>query len=251
MISLSILINSTFIVFTYFISLYNKNRIDSRNNNEEVEVSILEPTVVTAQQMQAYDKYTIETIGMPSAVLMERAALGVIATISAGDFDLSRVLIVAGTGNNGGDGLAVARILHLKGVDVKVLLLGDERKLSKANKEQLAICRKYQVKIGHSIKDFRYYTLIIDALFGIGLTRDITGKLAEAVKKINASNQPVVAVDIPSGLDATTGKILGSAIRANTTVTFGYLKVGLTVGDANKRVGKVIVKDIGIYAPEF
>lgn len=231
--------------------MYNNNRIDSRNNNEEVEVSILEPTVVTAQQMQAYDKYTIETIGMPSAVLMERAALSVIATIAAGGFDLSRVLIVAGTGNNGGDGLAIARLLHLKGIDVKVLLLGDERKLSKANKEQLAICRKYQVKIGHSIKDFRDYTLIIDALFGIGLRRDITGKLSEAVKKINASNQPVVAVDIPSGLDATTGKILGSAIRANTTITFGYLKVGLTVGDASKRVGKVIVKDIGIYAPEF
>lgn len=211
----------------------------------------MEQTAITAQQMQAYDKYTIETIGIPSAVLMERAALAVIETLAAGTFDLSHVLVVAGTGNNGGDGLAIARILHLKGVDVKVLLLGDERRLSKANREQLAIARKYQVKIGHSIKDFRDYTVIVDALFGIGLTRDITGKLAEAVKKINASNQPVVAVDIPSGLDATTGKILGSAIRANMTVTFAYPKIGLQVGDANKRVGKVIVKDIGIYAPEF
>lgn len=217
----------------------------------KVEVGILEQTAVTAQQMQAYDKYTIETIGIPAPVLMERAALAVIDTLATGGFDLNHVLIVAGTGNNGGDGLAIARILHLKGIDVKVLLLGDERHLSKANREQLNIARKYQVKIGHSIKDFRDYTVIVDALFGIGLTRDITGKLAEAVKKINASNQPVVAVDIPSGLDATTGEILGSAIRANTTVTFAYPKTGLATGDANKRVGKIIVKDIGIYAPEF
>lgn len=211
----------------------------------------MEQNFVTAEQMQAYDKYTIETIGIDSSVLMERAALCVIETLAAGSFDLSHVLVVAGTGNNGGDGLAIARILHLKGIDVRVLLLGDERHLSKENKKQLAIARKYQVKIGHSIKDFRDYTVIVDALFGIGLTRDITGKLSEAVKKINASNQPVVAVDIPSGLDATTGKILGSAIRANTTVTFGYTKIGLTTGDANKRVGKIILKDIGIYAPEF
>ena len=210
----------------------------------------MKQTTVSAAQMQAYDKYTTETIGIPSTVLIERAALTVINTVAAGSFLLENVLIVVGTGNNGGDGLAIARLLHLKGIKVEVLLLGDERKLSADNKLELTIARKYHVKIGRTVKDFRDYTLIIDALFGIGLKRDITGKLAEAVKKINASNQPVVAVDIPSGLDATTGKILGSAIRATTTITFGYIKSGLVSGDAHKRVGKLVLKDIGIYAPE-
>lgn len=211
----------------------------------------VEQKTVTAAQMQAYDKYTIETIGIPSAVLMERAALSIVDTMAAGDFDLSRVLVVAGVGNNGGDGLAIARILHQKGITVEVLLLGDEKNLSANNQQQLAIARKYNVKIGRNVRDFRDYSMIVDALFGIGLSHEIGGKLTEAVKKINASNQPVIAVDIPSGLDATTGKILGSAIRANTTVTFGYVKTGLTIGDASKRVGNVIVKDIGIYAPEI
>lgn len=211
----------------------------------------VEQKTVTAAQMQAYDKYTIETIGIPSAVLMERAALSIVDTMAAGDFDLSRVLVVAGVGNNGGDGLAIARILHQKGITVEVLLLGDEKNLSANNQQQLAIARKYNVKIGRNVRDFRDYSVIVDALFGIGLSHEIGGKLTEAVKKINASNQPVIAVDIPSGLDATTGKILGSAIRANTTVTFGYVKTGLTIGDASKRVGNVIVKDIGIYAPEI
>ncbi|WP_373768961.1 NAD(P)H-hydrate epimerase, partial [Weissella soli] len=117
-------------------------------------------------------------------------------------------------------------------------------------KQQLTIARNYGLPIIHRVKDFRNYTVIVDALFGIGLSKPVPVKLGEIIKRVNAANIPVVSVDLPSGLDATTGAILGSAIRATATVTFAYAKTGLLQGEGTKRAGSIYIKDIGIYSPE-
>jgi hydroxyethylthiazole kinase-like uncharacterized protein yjeF len=205
---------------------------------------------VTAQEMQQYDRYTIETIGVPAMVLMERAAMASLEVLAAGTFDLSNVLVIAGIGNNGGDGIAIARMLSQKGVNVDLLLLGDEKRATHNTAAQLKIFRGYGNDIRHRVNDFRQYSVIVDALFGIGLGKPVPSKLGEIIKRVNAANIPVLSVDVPSGLNATTGEILGSAIRATATVTFAYPKQGLLQNEGTKRAGAIYVKDIGIYSPE-
>ncbi|MCM0582007.1 NAD(P)H-hydrate epimerase [Weissella diestrammenae] len=205
---------------------------------------------VTAHEMQQYDQYTIDEIGVPSLVLMERAALATIEVLGAGQYDLSEVLVIAGLGNNGGDGVAIARLLMQKGIKVSLLLLGDESRAAHNTALQLKIARQYGLHPIHRVKEFRQYSVIVDALFGIGLSKPVPVKLGEMIKRVNAANIPVVSVDVPSGLNATTGEILGSAIRANATVTFAYPKIGLLQQEGIKRAGSIFVKDIGIYSPE-
>jgi len=205
---------------------------------------------VTAQEMQRFDRYTIDEIGVPPLVLMERAALSVIDVLAAGPFDLSNILVIAGLGNNGGDGVAIARLLTQKGVNVDLLVLGDEHRATTNTSTQLKIARGYGIQTQTRVRDFRNYTVIVDALFGIGLSKPVPNKLGDIIKRVNAANIPVVSVDVPSGLHATTGEILGSAIRATATVTFAYPKQGLLRNEGLKRAGNIYVKDVGIYSPD-
>ena len=205
---------------------------------------------VTAQEMQRFSHYTTDEIGVHPLVLMERAAMAVIDVLGAGNFDLSNVLVIAGLGNNGGDGIAVTRLLAQKGVNVDLLLLGDEHRATPNNAKQLDIARNYGIVPHNRVHDFRHYTVIIDALFGAGLSKHVPVKLGDMIKRVNSANIPVVSVDIPSGLHATTGAILGSAIRATATVTFAYPKKGLLQNEGLKRSGNIYVKDIGIYSPD-
>ena len=205
---------------------------------------------VTAQEMQRFDRYTMEEIGVPALVLMERAAMATIEVLAAGTFDLANVLVIAGLGNNGGDGVAIARMLIQKGVNVDLLILGDENLATANTATQLKIASGYGIHTQNRVRDFRNYTVIVDALFGIGLSKPVPSKLGDIIKRVNAANIPVVSVDVPSGLHATTGEILGSAIRATATVTFAYPKQGLLQNEGLKRAGNIYVKDIGIYSPE-
>lgn len=205
---------------------------------------------VTAQEMQRFSHYTTDEIGVHPLVLMERAAISVMEVLGAGTFDLTNVLVIAGLGNNGGDGIAVTRMLALKGVNVDLLLLGDEHRATPNTAKQLDIARKYGIMPHNRVRDFRHYTVIVDALFGAGLSKPVPVKLGEIIKRVNAANIPVVSIDIPSGLNATSGAILGSAIRASATVTFAYPKKGLLQNEGLKRAGNIYVKDIGVYSPE-
>jgi NAD(P)H-hydrate epimerase len=204
--------------------------------------------IVTAAEMKALDARTIHAMGVPSMVLMERAALATVDALFENAFDLSRVLCVCGVGNNGGDGFAIARMLHIKGVCAEVLLVGDIAKLSGETKQQMAIARNYGVRIFEN--DFaildQAHTTIVDSLFGIGGSRPLAGSYAEIVDKINSNPAEVLAVDIPSGISADTGEVLGNAVHAKTTATFAYNKIGLTVPPGSEYAGKVIIKDIGI-----
>lgn len=203
--------------------------------------------LVTSQEMKTCDQYTIETIGIPSMVLMERAALSVVNEIEKQNLDLSNVLVVCGTGNNGGDGLAIARLLHLKRIPVAVLLLGNLEHLTPDAKQQLQICQYYHLPLLTHLESMNTYTTIIDAIFGIGLTRKVEGIFAETIATINLADAAVVSVDVPSGISADNGAELGVAVNATHTITFAFSKIGLTIDPGMAHAGQITVTDIGIY----
>ncbi|MGO5313592.1 NAD(P)H-hydrate dehydratase [Bilifractor sp. LCP21S3_A7] len=210
--------------------------------------------ILSARQHQDADRSAVAA-GMPSMVLMERAALACASEIEKRQYDMDRVLVVCGTGNNGGDGVAVARILCEEGYSCTVFLAGPEEKFSEQLKQQLHIIEGFPIPVirarrmpGEELADFHPedYSLIIDALFGIGLKRDITGIYAELIDRINHSELPVAAVDMPSGVNTDSGMIMGTAVRADLTVTFTTGKAGLYIYPGAACAGKVKVKQIGI-----
>ncbi len=210
--------------------------------------------LVNAKEMKYCDNNTITHFGMPAMVLMERAALKVASYLEQNNCDTSKVLIVCGTGNNGGDGLAIARLLHLQHITVEIVLAGEKSKMTKETKAQLEICQKYlaersegdlQLVIGSEISR-RDYTLVIDALLGIGVSRNLEGNYFELITQMNELSGYKVAVDIPSGISADNGAVMGTAFRADATVTFGYQKLGLVLNPGASWAGEVQVADIGI-----
>ena len=205
--------------------------------------------LVTASQMKQLDSHTINEIGIPSLVLMERAALAVRDEIlTAFPLNQANVVVVAGSGNNGGDGLAVARLLAIAGSHVTILNAGNPHHASEEHQAQEKICQYYQIAETTDLSVLKDATLIVDAIFGIGIDRDVKGHYVEIIKAINDSKAPVVAVDMPSGINTDTGAVMGSDVRATTTVTFAYNKVGLTKGTGQKYAGRlVIANDMGTY----
>ena len=202
----------------------------------EKKNGILPVSLVTADEMRAYDTYTIQNIGIHTEVLMERAALALADECMLLLKDAhkkpreAKALCVCGTGNNGGDGLACARLLADRGVEVKVLLVGNKEKLSEAAAYEYRILQAYCVPVvsfGEEGFPAEEYSVIVDALFGTGLSRKITGDYKQVIETINDLPGKVVAADIPSGIDSDTGKIWGTAIMVDRTVTFGFAKRGL------------------------
>ncbi len=202
---------------------------------------------LNAKQMKALDQKTIETIKVPSMVLMERAALAVAESVFLHCEPDSRILVVCGAGNNGGDGLAVARILALKGYCTDILFVGNEEKMTPETKAQRDIIQNLGLSI-RSECEFSEYNIIVDSMFGIGLCREVQGNYANIIHKINQEKNRayIIAVDIPSGLCADTGQILGCAVHADETITFQEMKIGLLLYPGVDHAGKVTVVDIGI-----
>ena len=206
--------------------------------------------IVTAEEMRHYDSYTINTIGIPSLVLMERAALAVRDEIlHAFPIALKDVVIVAGSGNNGGDGIAIARLLHIAGINVTILNIGNPKHTSAEHQIQEKIAHYYQIPETADLTILNTATLIVDAMFGIGIDRPVKGAYADAINAINDTDAVIVAVDMPSGVNTDTGEVMSTAVRATTTVTFAYNKVGLTKNDGKDYAGNVVVaNDMGTYA---
>lgn len=206
--------------------------------------------LVNSAEMKRADSYTINTIGIPSMVLMERAALGTVEELLDGSFDLKKVVVVCGSGNNGGDGFAIARLLYLKNIDVKILFAGDEKKCTNETRQQMGIVRKYGIEICEK-ECFENCTTIVDALFGIGISRPIEGYFASIIESMNNSGADILSVDIPSGISADTGQVMGVAVKAKETVTFAYRKLGLVLHPGAEYSGIVKLKDIGITDLSF
>ncbi len=234
----------------------------------------------TGEEAGIIDRYTIEEIGVPQLVLMERAALHVAEVVAAlidnddrynndDRFDdyrhrkesiresnrkKVRILGIAESGNNGGDALAASRILKLKGYDVDVISIDGISKKSEAFNQQKILCEKAGIKIislkneNFSLeKEINRYDYLIDGIFGVGLSREVSGVHKEVIEVINDSGIKVISVDIPSGVSADTGEILGAAVKADITVTFGYKKKGLLFNPGQDMAGRVIIGDIGFY----
>ncbi len=232
------------------------------NNNREdctviCEYNAIPPharKIATSAQMREFDRRASDEFGVPSIVLMENAGRNVFDAVRdrLGTVRRRRVAVVCGKGNNGGDGFVVARHLRDAGADVHVLLLGDPNGVTGDAKVNLHILRKtgLEVKSIESAADVQLALdrseLIVDAIFGTGLRGDVQGLAADAIHAINASGLPVVSVDIPSGLDADTGRILGVCVKAECTVTFALPKIGLLSFPGATCVGNLIVGDIGI-----
>lgn len=225
--------------------------------------------IVTGNQMKQIDQDTIVRIGIPSMVLMERASLAVAEaaeelaaygkafsgrTDALKDKVLSRqeraekrILCVCGTGNNGADGIAAGRILQGRGYDVTVLLAGNQEHATPENRQQQQIAAQLNVPVV-SASDFipGDYDVIVDAVFGIGLGRNVEGSYKELLERLSELKQAaVVAVDIPSGINSDTGAVMGTALAADVTVTFGYCKDGLVLYPGRAYAGMVKVADIG------
>ena len=204
---------------------------------------------ITAEQMRHYDSYTINTIGIPSLVLMERAALAVRdEVLLAFSLNLLNIVVVAWSGNNGGFGLDVARLLHIAGVKVTILNVGNPDHASNEHQVQDRICQYYKIPQTSDLNVLKDASLIVDALFGIGIDRPVEGNYATAIEAINNSDAVVVAVDMPSGINTDTGEVMGVAVNATATVTFAVNKVGLTKSAGKKHAGRVVVaSDMGTY----
>lgn len=209
--------------------------------------------LVTGGQMKEVDRYTIEKVGIPSLVLMERAAMGVAreAEKLAGKDDV--IWAVCGTGNNGADGVAAARMLALKGYNVTIIVAGDREKGTREFHTQMEIAGR----LGLSAVEWKDFIpgrcgLIIDGVFGVGLTRAVEGEYREILETLGDMNDTaVVAVDIPSGIHSTTGQVMGIALKADVTVSFGCEKLGSVLYPGRDYCGKVVVEDIGFPQVSF
>jgi len=203
--------------------------------------------VVTAQQMRSIDTRTIKDFGIPSYVLMERAGLSVANKILE-LFDRKKVIVLAGGGNNGGDGLVAARELYNRGWNVKVFLLFKENKLRPDCLAQYRTAKKLGVPVEFrtnlSEKDI-HSAIVVDALFGTGLNKPVTSPMSEVISFLNKSNVSVIAVDIPSGISSDSAQVMGDALRADYTVTFGLPKIGHMLYPGAEFTGKLFVEDIG------
>lgn len=205
--------------------------------------------LVTAEEMKEYDRNTTDRIGIPGMVLMERAALAAMEYILR-RWKKGSALILAGVGNNGGDGLALARLLSEKGWQVEVWCVGNEEKGTGQWKAQRHILTGYPVDFS-STPGRNEYTIMVDALFGVGLSREITGEYARAVKEFRELKGFKLALDIPSGIDSDNGSVWGTAVRADATVTFGFMKRGLGLYPGCEWAGEVVTADIGITEKSF
>ena len=201
---------------------------------------------VNAAQMKAADQYTIQKLGVPSLELMEHAAQACVQVLEDEKVDLSHVCVVCGSGNNGGDGFAIARILQNNRYSVETFCVGNPEHYTEETQEQMHRLQECGGKITYGMPQENSYSVVIDAVFGVGLSRKVEGRYRQVIEQMNRMRGTKFAVDIPSGLSATTGCILGCAFKADYTVTFQLKKIGLELSQGRTMAGRVIVPDIGI-----
>lgn len=209
--------------------------------------------LVTAAQMREMDRRTIEDYGVPGIVLMENAALRVVDIIADrfGPLKGKRIAVVCGKGSNGGDGLAIARHLAARfGAKLSVHLTAEPSEYEGDAAENYKMASAFGLDIRPVFPDlYRGIDLIVDALLGTGIHGGVEGPLAEIISAMNGEHRPIVAVDVPSGLNADTGDVQGACVKAALTVTFALPKIGLLVYPGAEYVGELVVADIGMPRP--
>ncbi len=209
---------------------------------------------LTAEEMAESDQSAIEDYGIDVLSLMENAGSAV-ATLArnmlGGEMKDAKICFLIGKGNNGGDGLVAARHLRNWGAEVKVVLAGDKGELKEVPGKQLVIIEKMGISVQGPERVFGEQDLIVDSLLGYGSTGDPRGGVAELIRRANGSQTPILAVDIPSGLDATTGEPGEPCISAGMTVTFGFPKTGFLNPNSRGYVGELYLADISLPEPIY
>ncbi len=204
--------------------------------------------VLTENEHREADRHAQE-IGMPSAVLMERAAEAVVSVICEKGLDFSHTTVVCGTGNNGGDGAAVARMISDLGGQVQLIFCGREEKFTDQMKMEMHLLESWPVSVVKADENTGIpdnVTLIVDAVFGTGIRRKTEGIFAAMIDRMNAHPAPVVSVDMPSGVQTDTGAVFGTAVKASVTVTFTAAKAGLYLWPGAGYAGEICIRKIGI-----
>src|SRR5918994_6509835 len=216
--------------------------------------------VLNTQQMREADRQTIDEVGIPSIVLMENAGRQAVAAMEAAFEDLatSRVAVLCGRGNNGGDGFVVARTLAQRGVEAIVFLLGsvaDVQNDARINLEVLGRIGMTVIEITNAQEWELHFTevsecdVIVDALLGTGFRGRLTGLFETVVADVNELGVPIVAIDLPTGLSADTAEVTGEAVEASMTVTLAAPKIPLVFPPADIHAGDLVIADIGIPYP--
>lgn len=213
-----------------------------------------DPRLLTREQVRNVDRVAIEELGLPGIVLMENAGRGA-TEILLKQPNVDRVVICAAGGNNGGDGFVIARHLMLAGYEVQIWLFSPSEKLSGDARVNYQVASRLGIpitqcdpeRIDQSLEEaLKSADWIVDALFGTGLSSEVRPPFAQLIDRINQVETPVLAVDLPSGLDCDTGQPLGTAIQATKTVTFVAGKVGFSQPGASTWTGEVDVVSIGV-----
>ncbi len=211
--------------------------------------------ILTAQAMREVDRRAIEELSIPSLVLMENAALGVVDALAESFPEARRIAVFCGPGNNGGDGFAVGRHLAVRGYDLELFLVTGRRPPSGDAAVELEICRRMGLAVkdvssgahlGKALEVAGTCDLVVDALFGTGLGRPLGGHFGELVIGLSSLGVPCLAVDLPSGLDASSPHPPGPYLQAEQTVTFAAPKVAHIFPPAAEAVGELVVTDLGI-----
>lgn len=209
----------------------------------------------TSKIMNNIDKFCIETLGISGIVLMENAALKMVSSI---DKDYDNVLVVCGTGNNGGDGMACARHFKAEGKEVKVFYVGNIEKMSHDCKINYNILINMGVNVTkiNSEEDtkelitcIKEADVVVDAVFGTGLNREVKGIYSKVISCINEESKYIAAVDVPSGMNGDTGAIMGNCVRANKTISFEMYKKGFLNYNNEQYTGEIVIENIGV--PDF
>lgn len=214
---------------------------------------------MSRDQVRAFDAWAINILGIPGVVLMENAGRSCAELIKEKLAGIAKpkVCIFCGTGNNGGDGYVIARHLSNSGFEVVIVICGDRNKVKGDAKINLDILEKLgqpieQLNLDDGNIPGRVKTfadgadMLVDGLFGTGLSGQLSNEYKQLLESINSQHCPILAVDIPSGLDCDTGEPLGTAVRASYTVTFVAVKKGFTAAKANTYTGEIFVASIGV-----
>ena len=198
--------------------------------------------IVTAREAKSKDMQAMAS-GIPSLELMQTAAQGLANAVRALLSEGDTVTAICGTGNNGGDGVCAAWLLKRAGVDARIVLIGDETKCTPDTAHYLNAAKRDGVPVV-SAWEPNEHEVLIDALFGVGLTRPVEGVYRAVIEQMNASGKPIVSADLPSGLDADSGRVRGAAVKATATVTMQSQKAGMLLGQGRALCGTVTVQPL-------
>lgn len=212
---------------------------------------------LTSEQMRAVDAHAIQRMGVPGLTLMENAGRGIVRLMEGhlGPLKGRKIVVVCGKGNNGGDGFVVARLAKASGATIRLFLVPPASELKGDAKTNLNRWKKAGGKVEplgeRFAKALEDSEIIVDALFGTGLTQALKDPYLKVVKSINVAHRAVVSVDIPSGVNGTTGEVMGAAVRATMTVALGLPKLGHLLFPGTEYAGRIIVTDIGLPEPSM